>query len=384
MQHLGDILTQTLTHLCVFLISGYLSLSGFFAIGLTHTLVAIGILEPSGETEIVTTIPEIPPTSINTESATSTKTPTPHYQTGGPIPRILLENASLQHAALSDALPTVPKTLQALVVDAIVNIYCTYREGEKIHAITGSGVFIDPSGIILTNAHVAQFLLLTKTRTNIQCVVRQGNPAQEKYSADLLYISPIWIHDNASLIDAKAPAGTGERDYALLYVTGALRGRMPDAFPSLPFTTTALTKRTMLSPVFVAGYPAPVFGKEGPRAELIPRIASTSLSDIFTFGTGEADVLALQNSVVGEQGSSGGPIVDLKGNIIGLIVTRGSEGAGAHSLRAITLSYINQTILEETGFDLSATLKGNIPRRSAIFKEALVPFLSSLLERELR
>src|SRR3989338_5130017 len=44
--------------------------------------------------------------------------------------------------------------------EATVNLYCRIRAGRKQYISTGSGVFISERGIILTNAHVAQFFLL--------------------------------------------------------------------------------------------------------------------------------------------------------------------------------------------------------------------------------
>lgn len=364
MDHILEITAQFFTHACVALLSGYLSLSASLATGIQHILVKSELLAPSSIAKI------------------DTLTPLPsRYSDQTPIPRILIDNAAYQEAAALGSTASSVSFSPASVADALVNIFCTYTEGKEFHATTGSGVFIDSKGIILTNAHVAQFLLLKQTRKNTRCVIRQGNPAQEKYIADLLYISPAWIHENANLIDAEAPSGTGERDYALLYIKNAIQGPLPSVFPALSFSTTYL-KRNELKKFLVAGYPAKIFSEEGPRAELIPRVASTTLSDMFTFGSGKADVIAVHDSVVGEQGSSGGPLLTEDGTVLGLIVTKGSQKDGAHSLRAITLPYINQAILSETGFDLRSTLEGNIVRRSEIFKEALVPFLSSLLETE--
>ena len=39
---------------------------------------------------------------------------------------------------------------------ALVNILCTTKRGGLFSPISGSGVFIDPRGVILTNAHVGQ------------------------------------------------------------------------------------------------------------------------------------------------------------------------------------------------------------------------------------
>ena len=68
------------------------------------------------------------------------------------------------------------------------------------------------------------------------------------------------------------------------------------------------------------------------------------------------------------------------GAIVGLIVTKGDpDRNGARSLRALTLSYIDRTIHEETGYGLSSTLSGDLTYRGEIFKEALVPFLRTTL-----
>ncbi len=365
---------------CISLLGGYVALSGYLASSLQETLVSLNLLTPPAPIAVAvpTKKEEVPPEVV------PTKLPS-HYEIGGPIPRILLENIEYQQAAVAGAGSSrEEKRIAANVSDALVNIFCTYREGDRIRATTGSGVFIDSRGVILTNAHVAQFLLLTESRTDATCTIRQGDPAVEKYTADLLYISPAWVLENAKLVDDAAPTGTGERDYALLYVTGAIESDRPDEFPALAFNTTLLKHDVVGNKVLAAGYPAEIFKTEGPRAHLVPKVATTTVTELFTFGSKEADLMAISDSAVGEQGVSGGPVLHTNGTIMGLIVTRGNaEKNGTRSLRALTIPYINQTILEETGFDLRTTLEGNIARRSGIFKKALASFLSSLLEREL-
>ena len=56
---------------------------------------------------------------------------------------------------------------------------------------------------------------------------------------------------------------------------------------------------------------------------------------------------------------------------------------GEGSLRAITMSHIHRTILEETGFSLERNLSGDIALRSEVFTDTLAPFLTNLLSEEL-
>ena len=81
------------------------------------------------------------------------------------------------------------------------------------------------------------------------------------------------------------------------------------------------------------------------------------------------------------EGSSGGPILNSEGKVIGVIVTRGDDNIdGEGSLRGITISHINRTMIEETNFDLAQNLSGNLAYRSQIFAQTMTPFLLTILE----
>ena len=81
------------------------------------------------------------------------------YDSDESIPRILLDNLRYQGATVvesqaeRDAYTTKP-------AEALVNVYCTYTTESSVRTTTGTGFFVNPDGVILTNAHVAQFLLL--------------------------------------------------------------------------------------------------------------------------------------------------------------------------------------------------------------------------------
>ncbi|MBI4214752.1 hypothetical protein HY546_02045, partial [archaeon] len=104
--------------------------------------------------------------------------------------------------------PTVPlqqlqseKDLNETIRKTIVNVYCTTKTSGAFNPASGSGVLIDPRGIILTNAHVAQYYLLKDYRRKdfITCFIRTGSPARITYRAEPLYISQRWIAANPDI-----------------------------------------------------------------------------------------------------------------------------------------------------------------------------------------
>ena len=358
---------QVFTDIVVFILTAYLAFTNSLA----------GIIETAFNlNEQETTIAE---ETTSQELKELSKT----YAKGGDIPQILIDNATYQKASVVESIP--PEKATSTALDALVNIYCSYKNGNTLHVTTGTGFFLDTSGVILTNAHVAQFLLLEDIIGEAQCVIRAGNPAQTQYTAELLYISPKWIRENASLLNNPKPQGTGERDYALLYVTAGVDGKpMPGTFPALPFDVTLLKRSLVNEEVYAAGYPADALLANGADTPLIPKLATTTVAELMTFGSNYADIFSISGSDIGERGSSGGPIVTKDGDTIGMISTKGDDTQfGQGTLRAISISYIDRTITEETGFSLRQNLGGNIPYRARIFKETIVPFLQLLLEQEL-
>lgn len=308
---------------------------------------------------------------------------------------ILLRDADFQQAAILaakepsyDYAAPDPLETEELLRESLVNVFCQYSTDEYTRTTTGTGFFIHPKGVILTNAHVAQFLLLEKTAAaggETKCIIRTGNPAEPRYDAELLYISPTWIFNNASLITEEHPRGTGERDYALLYVSASLTNSpLPDHFPALPLDVALLPRSTEGNTVVTGGYPARVLLRNGSDAALAPVVAQSTVESLYTFGSNYADLFAIASSPVGEEGASGGPIVAADtGKTIGLIVTRGDTAEGERSLRALTLSYLDRTMQEETGFSLANNMQGDLALRGDVFTRAIAPFLAGILTEAL-
>jgi hypothetical protein len=301
------------------------------------------------------------------------------------LPDVLLRSVEYQRASAVTAITENARPVTN-PNEALVNIFCTFTTPTTIRTTTGTGFFVHSEGVILTNAHVAQYLLLGATDTlgKAECIVRQGTPAEPRYRADLLYIPPTWVQENARLINVAIPTGTGERDYALLYVTESISGEpLPESFAALDVKTELLPRSIKGTSVVAAGYPATDLFRNGASSPLYSVVADTTISELYTFGSNYADVFSIRGTSVGAEGSSGGPVVDATGKAIGMIVTRGDDVTdGPGSLRAITLSHIHRTILEETGFSLERNLSGDLAFRSQIFTNTLAPFLTSLLSQE--
>jgi S1-C subfamily serine protease len=319
---------------------------------------------------------------------------------GGALPRILVTTPYTQGATIvlsekkqptttiaTSVLPVAHKAPRTLptrdVRSALVNIFCTLKQKNEIRITTGSGVIISETGVILTNAHVAQFLLLAKPQLGITttCTIRAGDPAEPRYTADLLYIPPLWVNENASELAKETPTGTGERDYALLYVTkSATDAPLPTIFPYLRVDSRPLSGREKNNPVIAGGFPAEVVRAQGLRATLHGIVATTTITELFTYTKNNVDMIGIAPSAVGEQGSSGGPIVNMDGVVIGLIATKGNEAKdGARSLRALTVPYIDRTIREETKVSLTDTVGSDLEKRAEIFRSVMTPLLSTIV-----
>lgn len=279
--------------------------------------------------------------------------------------------------------PATIGTTNENVRGALVNIICI--ASAPLKSITGSGVIIDSSGVVLTNAHVAQYFLLkdTPTKNATTCVVRTGSPAKTMYTAELAYISPIWIRTNAYQLLAANPRGTGENDYALVQITGPLGTHaMPAAFASLAFDISpdvSITGDTMV----VAGYPAGLLSGTSILNNLVAVTSIASVKDLYTFSENTPDLVALGGSAVAQRGSSGGAVVRSDSVLAGLIVTStDGKTTDEREMRAITLFHVNESLAQDTGYSLYGFLN-NLATQKQQFQDSVAPTLTTLLSRQL-
>jgi S1-C subfamily serine protease len=262
--------------------------------------------------------------------------------------------------------------------DAIVHIVCNQKTDKFSKKISGSGFFISSRGVIITNAHMAQFLLLRgiEGQGTMNCSASTGAEGAPAFNIELLHISPTWLLENASLISTITPKGSGESDFALLYVTGTVDGQViSEEFAHLPPSTNPLPREFEGKTVILVGYP-----KEGGIGANTRTTATTTVKNLYTFGGGAADIISLNESPLGYHGASGGPVIDHLGRAIGIISTKAS---GSTVLHAISMSYVDRSIKEEAGIDLVSLLQGDLKAKAEGFNALISPILQKILTENL-
>jgi len=269
------------------------------------------------------------------------------------------------------------------VRNALVNILCSSTNSSD--SISGSGVIIDPRGVILTNAHVAQLFLLKDypTKDAVKCVIRTGSPAYPRYTAELMFLPPTWVRDNARKVVQEVPTGTGERDYALVRITGGVSSSitLPSQFP---FLLVSVSSPDIGNDVLQAGYAAGFLGGVTIQSDLYASSAWTKIRDAFTFNANTIDLVALGGSIVAQGGSSGGPVTNTDGTLVGVIVTNSGTGdTSTRNLHALTTSYIVRDFEAERGKSLSQALSADLATEVEIFNKVYFENLKSQLVAEI-
>lgn len=240
---------------------------------------------------------------------------------------------------------------------ALVNIFCE-SENPLIKPSSGSGVIIDRRGIVLTNAHVAQRVLLsTEPQFRVSCVIRSGSPAQGLWKAAVLFMPTSWASKHARDLRVDMPRGTGEDDFALLWISSTVGPTpLPQEFPFLKFDTREAIAFAD-DQVLVASYPAELVGGTTARNNLYAVTSVTTIKNLLTFSQSTVDQISLGGVIGAQGGSSGGAVVNAWGLLVGIItVTTEGPTTAARDLRAITLAHIDRSLQTSTGTDLAEFL----------------------------
>lgn len=276
--------------------------------------------------------------------------------------------------------------INALTRDALVNIFCYTQGSGSISPITGSGVIIDPRGVILTNAHIAQYFLLKdySTKDYVTCNIRTGNPATPKYKATLLYISPRWVKYNADNIKRQEAKGTGEDDFAFLIIDRGLNAeqKLPATFPYLHIDSTEHDFAN--ESVLVAGYGAGFLGGEEINRNLYGISAIATVKEMLSYSGDTFDYLNISGNAVAQRGSSGGAIVDSTGALVGII---GTVSSGAQTdlreLGGIAMFHVNESLLKQSGSAVRDFLNTNLTEKANQFNKLIAPTLVNILLRSI-
>ncbi len=265
--------------------------------------------------------------------------------------------------------PLAFESINIAVRAALVNIYCSTPFAGSLKPITGSGIMVDPRGVVLTNAHVAQYVLIAQSgKSDLTCSVRTGAPAVRRWIPVVMYIPPVWVDLHAADITQTRPLGTGEHDYALLYMSTTFDGTpLPASFPYIaPDVREAIG--FVDDAVLVASYPVEFVGGSVIQSDLYPVTSITNIKQLLTFSVGKADAISLGGVISAQSGSSGGGVVNQWNRLIGLITTT-SEGSttGQRDLHAVTTSYIHRDMINLTGSGLLSALSADPRSASAAF-----------------
>lgn len=258
--------------------------------------------------------------------------------------------------------------------NALVNILCT-SPNNTLNPLTGSGVVIDPQGIILTNAHIGQFFLLPQY---IDCIIRTGSPAYPTYKAELIHISSTWIQDNAFQINKENALGTGENDYALLLITEKIDGTKIEN--QIPFLQPSYTNIKLGEYTLLTSYPAGFLGGIAVLRDLYAVSSIAEVSELFTFEGTTVDLFSIGGTISSQKGSSGGAVIDKEGNLKGIIVTATEDTqTSSRDLRAISIGHIDRNIHREKGKGLQDMLENTNSESIQNFKIKTAPALREKL-----
>lgn len=242
------------------------------------------------------------------------------------------------------------------LADALVNIICASKNG-GVKSISGSGVVISSDGVIITNAHIAQLFLLENhpTKGNVVCVVRTGAPARTAYFAELIYISKPWVEANSTSLVVANPRGNGKNDIALLAITRSATGTaLPAEFAHVPFGVSA---PKIGDAVAIGSYGAQSLTTAQIKDSLMPTLVLGSVRDVYTFARTSVDLLSLGGSEAAQHGSSGGGIVNARGEMVALITTSTTGGTPSErDLRAVTAGHVRESFEEDMGITLNEYL----------------------------
>ena len=207
--------------------------------------------------------------------------------------------------ALDSSLEAVISKVSPAVVQIVVNGYGPLEDHGhttarivRQHAI-GTGIIVDPDGYIITNAHVVEGAQRVR-------VILPSPPTAESS----LEVQPIHADQ---ILDAKVLGTHKQSDLALLKVEAT-------HLPTVPLRNDVRVRQGEL--VFAIGSP------EGLRDTVTMGVVSSLARQLDP----DNPTVYMQTDAALNPGNSGGPLVDIDGNVIGINTLMLSEGGGSEGL----------------------------------------------------
>ncbi|MDQ5912055.1 MAG: hypothetical protein QG568_268 [Patescibacteria group bacterium] len=273
--------------------------------------------------------------------------------------------------------------------DALVNIFCSQKivvNGKMTNqrrTITGSGVLIHRDGTVLTNAHVAQFPLLSESNPNVVCLARFGNPASGSIGMKVSFISPEWVKEYGKYINTEGAPQTGSSDFALLKLDLISLNKVQKE--QLSPITVQKTLPNQGDSIYSLSYPADILGTKGVSSLLPQQKEILSVNRIYSVGVTPNDVIETTASTAGQRGSSGGAILNAQGQLIGTITTIVNSNIPTKTLiRAMTIGHTDFELTKFSNINLDQVINYGGDTVRQVFNTKYKEYLTSLLNNYLK
>ncbi len=270
-----------------------------------------------------------------------------------------------------------------LAEDAAVNIFCSQKIGNKRKTMTGSGVLISEDGIVLTNAHVAQFPFVSETNTSVVCMARAGLHAENTFGLKTIFISPEWSYKNAAYINNGGTVQTGENDYALLKLISSNNST------GLKPIKISYDRITTPGQVTLVSYPANILATNI-NASLTRQKENLPLLSYYSLGLSQQDAFETGASNLAQHGSSGGLVANQNNDLIGIVsiittINNSTKpGTGnTFQIRGITTNHINTALSSYVKDGLIKVSQGDSKDISDFFNTNYRDSLSKLYSKYL-
>ena len=239
--------------------------------------------------------------------------------------------------------------------ESVVNIRCENKVNSSMKVITGSGVLISSSGLILTAAHVAAPVYAQQNGDKYNCYARIKNPASGNYPVTVFFIDPSWVNKYYSEFD-KPHSESGESDIAILQIDNSKLKLSNTDISNLNNATKASLSPNISNlndSISIKAYPSDIYGKLGVFTSLPRKSEANSMGGLLNFSGGidsPFDLIETKPSSLGQSGASGGGLFNTQGQLIGIISNMvSSDILLKNKIRALSIKYIDSEVKKNLG-----------------------------------